>query len=192
MPVTVIPFKMPEPTEIPAHLSDTWSQMAPGDAVARAMDLLLQIDAAQTIVYEVVDGDGNLALGQVVSQGGAGEPLGDLLAKDPQYGQSVTGDAPYLTGRSQRESSPLLVMGQADAGEVLPFSPGLAHHLFDGEATGNAGFIYVLPLTAETGRPLGWLTLLRPASAGPLNHEQPNIAEGLRRLLAGLLTEASA
>jgi len=31
------------------------------------------------------------------------------------------------------------------------------------------------------------LTLLRPAESGPLNPEQPNIAEGMRRELSAIL-----
>ena len=51
MPVTVIPFKMPEPMEIPAHIADSLRQMAPDDAVKKGMELLLQIDAAETVIW---------------------------------------------------------------------------------------------------------------------------------------------
>jgi hypothetical protein len=34
------------------------------------------------------------------------------------------------------------------------------------------------------------LTLLRPFASGPLNHEQPNVTEGLRRLLGEILQGA--
>jgi len=189
MTLTAIPFQMPEPLEIPAHLADSLAQMPAREAVAQAMDLLLQIDAARVVLYEALDGDGSLRLVHVAAPDGETEGLAALLSKDPQYGRPVTEHPASLPGRALSAGAPLLVMGQAGAGDDEPLSPGLATYLAAGDATGNVGFIYVLPLTGE-GACRGFLTLLRPPAAGPLNHEQPNIAEGLRRLLVGLLEEA--
>ena len=46
----------------------------------------------------------------------------------------------------------------------------------------------VLTMASDDGSPLGALTLVRPQASGPLNHEQPNITEGLRRVLCGILS----
>ena len=77
-------------------------------------------------------------------------------------------------------------MGQQAAGEEPGLPPALAAHLLP-EGAGNVGFLYVLTLAAADSRPLGALTLVRPASEGPLNHEQPNITEAMRRLLSEIL-----
>ena len=45
------------------------------------------------------------------------------------------------------------------------------------------------PWPPRDSRPLGALTLVRPASEGPLNHEQPNITEAMRRLLSEILAD---
>ena len=52
MPVSIIPFNMPEPVEIPSHIIDSLTSMPPDEAVAKGMDLLMQIEAADTMVYE--------------------------------------------------------------------------------------------------------------------------------------------
>jgi len=192
MPLNAIPFRMPEPAQIPAHLAQNLRQMAPADAVRQGLDLLLQIDAAQVILYESVGADGNLGLAQVVAQQEQAAALQQRLSTEAFYGRPPSADEKSLAGRALAHGTALLVMGQAQAGEELPLPRALADYLFDGSGAGNAGFIYVLPMRGGGGRPLGALTLLRPAAAGPLNHEQPNIAEAVRRLLAEILAGAPA
>lgn len=185
MPVTVIPFTMPQPMAIPAHLEAQLRRMSAREGARRGMELLMQIEAAETMLLERIDGEGRLQLAEVLGLDGADPDLERALAAQDFYGAPLTGRS-GLAGQAFERQSSLLVMGQAAAGEVTPLPPALARRLV-GEGGGNVGFLYVLPLSDGSGRPLGALTLIRPASTGPLNHEQPNIAEAMRRLLAEML-----
>ena len=74
MPISIIPFNMPEPAEIPPHIVASLEAMSPDEAVAQGMDLLLGIEAADTIVYERI-GQGvvhTAGAGAEVSAAGAG------------------------------------------------------------------------------------------------------------------------
>ena len=62
MPVALIPFNMPEPAEIPSHIIDALEAMSPDEAVKKGMELLMQIEAAETMVYERVDAEGRMQL----------------------------------------------------------------------------------------------------------------------------------
>ena len=181
MSVSIIPFKMPEPMEIPSHIVDRLREMSGDEAVAYGMELLLQIDAAETILYERVGEGETLELGEVV--GPEAEELKRLLAGE--YGRSLD-EMKSLARKAFADGSALLVMGNAEAGEQeLP--AGLLKFLLAGAEEGNVGFLYVLPMNGADGRPLGTLTLVRPAADGPLNHEQPNISEAMRQELSGIL-----
>jgi len=188
MAVSVIPFNMPEPMEIPEHVIQMLREM-PGDAaVGRAMELLMQIDVAETMIYERIDADGNLGLGSVVSvdDDRAGE-LKVLLEKEEFVGQPLSEAGNSLAGKAFVSQSALLVLGQVEADAESPLPTGLKSFLLEGAQSGNIGFIYVLPLTGQDNRPLGFLTLIRPSATGPLNHEQPNITERVRRELSAIL-----
>ncbi len=191
MPVTVIPFKMPEPMEIPAHIADSLRQMAPDDAVKKGMELLLQIDAAETVIYERVNGDGNLELGSVVSSSGEANAVEERLGAEAGYGQPLTGDSQSMAGAAFAEKSPLLIMGQAQEGDEMPLPESLKALVLNGAEVGNVGFIYVLTFVDGEQTPLGALTLIRSPDSGPLNHEQPNITEGLRQVLNEIICEAA-
>jgi len=172
---------MPEPMEIPPHIVDRLREMSGDEAVAYGMELLLQIDAAETILYERVGEGKTLELGEAVGPEAGG--LKELLAEE--YGRSLD-ETKSLAQKAFAGESALLVMGNAEAGErELP--AGLLKFLLAGAEEGNVGFLYVLPMNGADGRPLGTLTLMRPATAGPLNHEQPNISEAMRRELSGIL-----
>ena len=80
--------------------------------------------------------------------------------------------------------SALLLVGQAGADEESPVPTGVVRFLLEGAESGSIGFSYVLPLKASDGQLWGALTLIRRAASGPLNHEQPNLCEGMRRLLS--------
>ena len=189
MAITVIPFSMPDPMEIPEHISTALRAMAPDEAVSRGMELLAQIDAADILVYDkVVDGD-RLELGGVYSKDGDATDVEQKLQGEACYGRPLdAGDS--LAGAAFAQDSALLVMGQAEEGEAPgPFPRALMAVALRGASGGNVGFNYVLTFKGADGQALGTLTLLRPHESGPLNHEQPNITEGLRRLLAAILQE---
>jgi hypothetical protein len=185
MALHVIPFNMPEPMEIPAHIAEQLRQMPAGEAVRKGMGLLMQIEAADIILYEALDGDGALQLEAAMGPDG---PLADLqasLSQESFYGSPPTADA-GLAGQAIDQGRSLLVMGEVDAADSAPMPARLAAHLV-GDGGGNAGFLYVLRLTDDDENSLGVLTLIRGAGEGPLNHEQPNITEGMRRLLSEIV-----
>ena len=78
-------------------------------------------------------------------------------------------------------------MGQVSAEEENPLPAGVIKFLLEGAESGMIGFSYVLPLKGSSGQLLGALTLIRSAASGPLNHEQPNICEAMRRELCQML-----
>ncbi len=185
MALHVIPFNMPEPMEIPAHIAEQLRGMPVGEAIRKGMGLLMQIEAADIILFEQIDASGQLQLESVMGKQG---PLSDLqadLAQEPFYGQAP-GAASGLAGKAIEQGQSLLVMGTLDGGQASALPPRLAQHLV-GEGGGNVGFIYVLRLTDDAGAAQGVMTLVRGAAEGPLNHEQPNITEGMRQLLSALL-----
>ena len=186
MAVSVIPFRMPEPALIPDHIAGQLRQMPALEAVRRGLELLMQIEVAHVMVWERVDEEGRLHLQEVLSRDGSPAELREKLSAEPFYGRPLNGAASGLAGQALESGQSLLVMGQQAAGEDSGLPPALASHLLPAGA-GNVGFLYVLTLAAEDGRPLGALTLVRPASEGPLNHEQPNITEAMRRLLSEIL-----
>tara|TARA_Y100000588_G_scaffold240471_1_gene254232 strand:+ start:288 stop:860 length:573 start_codon:yes stop_codon:yes gene_type:complete len=188
MPVSVIPFNMPEPMEIPAHLVDMLKAL-PSDEVVmdKAMELLAGIEAAEIMIYERVDENGILGLGGVYcSDVGRAAELRERLAAESFYNQPLNSGDEALAAQAFANNSPLLIMGQVEAGETISLPAALTNFLLGGES-GNIGFLYVLTLSGADQRPLGALTLVRPMATGPLNHEQPNIAEGLRRQLNAIL-----
>ncbi|MCY3735747.1 MAG: hypothetical protein OXG13_05060 [Gemmatimonadaceae bacterium] len=186
MAVSVIPFQMPEPAAIPEHITGHLRQMPAEAAMRRGMELLMQIEVAHLMLWERVDGEGRLHLQEVLSKEGSPEQIRERLSAEPFYGQPVIEAASGLAGRAFEAGQPLLIMGQQAAGEEPELPPALAAHLLP-EGAGNVGFLYVLTLADGDGPPLGALTLVRPASEGPLNHEQPNITEAMRRLLSQIL-----
>ena len=185
MPLHVIPFKMPEPMEIPAHIVEQLRQMPAGEAICKGMGLLMQIEAADIILYERIDEGGLLQLESVMGRDRALSEVRADLEGESFYGQAPVGTS-GLAGQALEQGQSLLVMGQLDAGEDSTMPPRLAKQLVGGEG-GNVGFIYVLCLTDEAGASRGVITLIRNASEGPLNHEQPNITEGMRRLMSELV-----
>ena len=190
MAVSVIPFKMPEPMDIPEHIVAALGQLPGDEAVARAMELLMEIDVAETMLYERVEADGKLELGQVVSTNSArAQELKELLEREEFYGKPLSGDGHSLAGKAFADQSSLLVMGQVEANEKSPLPKGISKFLLPRDETGNIGFIYVLTFSSREGKPLGALTLMRPLAAGPLNHEQPNITERVRMELSLILED---
>ncbi len=188
MSVTLIPFSMPEPMEIPEHIIASLRAMAPDEAVLKGMELLAQIDAAELLVYDKVV-DERLMLGSVYSKNGDGSELEQKLKNEACYGQALDADS-SLAGSAFAQGSALLVMGQAEEGEEAgPFPQALKEAVLNGASSGDVGFNYVLTFKDKDGRALGALTLMRPHGGGPLNHEQPNVTEGLRRLLGDILQD---
>lgn len=76
------------------------------------------------------------------------------------------------------------MMGELEAAEPGPFPPAFAGYLLDGAPRANVGFLYVFPLVDATGKAHGALALHRRLAAGPLNHDQPAIAQALVTELA--------
>ena len=188
MPVSVIPFNMPEPMAIPEHIADMLRELSKDEAVARAMELLMDIDVAEAMIYERLDQGGHLELGQVLARPDhKARELRSLLEEEEFFGKKLSEAGHSLAGQAFASHSALLLMGQVGAGEEVPLPAGLRNYLLAGAESGSIGFIYVLTFTGQDQRPLGALTLIRSAAAGPLNHEQPNIAEGVRRELSAIL-----
>ncbi len=187
MAINVIPFNMPEPMDIPAHLVEELKSMPADAAISRGMELLLQIEAADIMIYERVDAQGQLQLVEAFSKNGTDAALFESLRADGLHNVPLAEATGTLGGQAFGQGSSLLIMGQHDDdGKTSPLPPTLHSHLLEGNQTGNVGFLYVL--TFEDGtRPLGALTLIRKASEGPLNHEQPNLTQGLRLVLADIL-----
>ena len=177
MPIALIPFSMPAPAEIPSHIIDALRAMDPDEAVKKGMELLMQIEAAETMVYERVDAEGQLQLQCVL-----GRRASDL--------ESVLNESNGLFAEAIiAQKSALLVMGQASADEESDLPRGVVDFLLDGASEGSTGFNYILPLSSQRdGCVLGALTLLRSAADGPLNHEQPNICEAMRLELSDILS----
>ncbi len=175
MPVSIIPFAMPEPAEIPAHIVDGLKEMPPDEAARKTIELLMQIEVADTIAYERID-----EIGAVVVRHVAGHRAADLEAILVKANGS-------LTSTAAAHRSALLVMGQVSAGEESDLPTGVVDFLLNGASNGSIGFNYVLPLSAADGQGIGSLTLMRSAGEGPLNHEQPNICEAMRRELSTML-----
>ena len=91
MAVSIIPFKMPEPMEIPEHIVSMLRELPKHDAVAKAMELLIEIDAAHTTIYEAVDDDGNLHLKEVLStESATAGTLKQQLDSGEIYGKRLT------------------------------------------------------------------------------------------------------
>mgnify|MGYP001193988779 FL=1 len=175
MPVSIIPFNMPKPAEIPPHIIDSLKSMQPDEAIAKGMELLLQIEAADTVVYELIAA-GQAEMNHVA--GARADILSGVLEQDRECSfVDQVGDA----------TSALLIMGQASADEESALPNGVLRFMLEGAESGMLGFTYVLPLKNDTGPLLGGLTLIRRAASGPLNHEQPNICEALRRELSQIL-----
>ena len=187
MAVSVIPFTMPAPMEIPSHIVELLSGMGPDEAVCKGMELLLGIDAADAILYERIAADGTLHLHAVQSGDGRSEELERALGQESFYGGPLGADARSMAAAAFEKKSPLLIMGESSGDEEEPLPPGLRKAILDGNDSGNVGFVYVLPLAGASNRPLGVLTLIRSQKNGPLNHEQPNITEAMRQLLGRLL-----
>ena len=169
MPISIIPFNMPEPAEIPPHIVASLEAMSPDEAVAQGMDLLLGIEAADTIVYE------RIGQGVIHTAGAGAEVLQRVLEQD---------GALSFADQDGVGNAALLLVGQASADEESPLPAGVMRFLLEGAEHGTIGFSYVLPLKASDGPLWGALTLIRRAASGPLNHEQPNLCEGMRRILS--------
>jgi hypothetical protein len=186
MALHVIPFQMPEPMEIPDHIAEQLRQMPAGEAVCWGMGLLMQIEAADIILYERIDESGMLQLESVMGREGALSDVQADLEAEGFYGQVPT-VASGLAGQALEQNQSLLVMGQLETGEESAMPPRLAQRLVGADG-GNVGFLYVLRLTDGEDNSRGVLTLIRSAGEGPLNHEQPNITEGMRRLLSEMVS----
>ena len=105
MPIALIPFSMPAPAEIPSHIIDALRAMDPDEAVKKGMELLMQIEAAETMVYERVDAEGQLQL-QCVLGRRASDLESVLNEPNGSFAEAIIA-----------QKSALLVMGQASADE---------------------------------------------------------------------------
>ena len=135
MALHVIPFNMPEPMEIPAHIVEQLRQLPAGEAIDKGMGLLMQIEAADIILFERIDAEGFLQLESVMGKDGS---LPDVLADLQQesfYGQAPAAES-GLAGQAIEQGKSLLVMGQLEAGEDSPMPQRLATRLVgEGGAT---------------------------------------------------------
>jgi hypothetical protein len=176
MSVSIIPFKVFEAAEIPGAVTARMAELGPEQGVEYVLELMLQIDAASTIAFQRVDAAGTMEVSVVAGE--RRQELGDALAA---AGKISPGQ------RAVERRSALLIMGTAEESDSeLP--EDLVRFVCGGQDTGNVGYIYALPLESPGELPLGAMTLLRPAAAGPLNHDQPGIVEAVRQELGALLS----
>ena len=126
MPVSIIPFNMPEPAEIPSHIIDSLKSMPPDEAVAKGMELLMQIEAADTMVYERVSEGGAPELGHVAGAGGIGDNAAArrVHARQPAVGRAKSAAQRIVTAGIEDDEV------HAVAGELhLPENEAGAHRL---------------------------------------------------------------
>lgn len=174
MPLAAIPFKSPAPFELHPMMADPIRQGAWEDAARRALELLTQIDAGEVMAIARTDVAGRLVLTATQGADAAAEAALSAWAAAPA--PEAASDA--FLGRALRDGQPLLYMGAAGADDGDPLPPPLRAHLL---ADGQLGFLYLYPV-GESGA----LMIHRPLAAGPLNHDQPAIAQAV----AGLLGDA--
>ena len=113
--------------------------MDPDEAVKKSMELLMQIEAAETMVYERVDAEGQLQL-QCVLGRRASDLRSVLNEPNGSFAESIIA-----------QKSALLVMGQASADEESDLPRGVVGFLLDGASEGSTGFNYILPLSQRDG-----------------------------------------
>jgi hypothetical protein len=142
-------------------------------AAADVLELLRQLDAAEAQL--VAFGKDELTPGPVLG----GQGLDQALEQVRQ-----PGGTPDFLRQAIERGTPLLLMGELRQDEPGPFPPAFAGYLLGGAASANVGFLYVFPLVDEHGAAHGALALHRPLQAGPLNHDQPAIAQALVTELA--------
>jgi hypothetical protein len=173
MPVTAIPFRSPPAFDLPPHVIDGLRRLPAPAAASEALELLGQLDAADGQL--VAFGTGQLAPGPVA----AGNPAEHGLLT--QTLEQAAGGS-FLHQAIER-GAPLLFMGEVEPGDAN-FPPAFTSYLLAGAPKANIGFLYVFPLLDEQGGAHGVLALHRKLGAGPLNHDQPAIAQALASELA--------
>lgn len=178
MPVTAIPFRSPPPFELPPHVLEEMRRLPLEAAAEQALDLLGQLDAADAQATVFARGAG-LVAGPV--WGGDAEAA---AAFAEGMREIAAGGAADFMRQALEKRSALLLMGELEAGKQELVPAAIATHLLAGQPRAQLGFLYVLPLVDATGQAHGALALHRPLAAGPLNHDQPAIANALAAELA--------
>lgn len=176
MPLAAIPFKSPPPFELHPMMAEPIRQPPWATAARHALDLLVQIDAGEALAVAATDPSGRLIL--TATHGAVPEAEAALEAWTAAPAPEAAEDG--FLGRVLRDSQPLLFMGAATPEEGEPLPAPMRSHLLAG---GQLGFLYVYPAGSDAA-----LMIHRPLAAGPLNHDQPAIAQAV----AGLLGDARA
>ncbi len=184
MPVTAIPFKAPAAFDIPPHMADAIRHAPRQAAAMEAIALLEQIDAGEALAIGFTDADGRLGKGPHAATDPAA--FAALQALGEARDAAPAGPDDFM-GRAVADAKPLLYMGEVGPDEA-GFPAAFRDWLLGGQAAAPVGFLYVYPLLAPDGKAHGALMIRRSLAAGPLNHDQPAIANAL----AGLLGEAAA
>ncbi|MEB3329738.1 MAG: hypothetical protein VKQ33_10945 [Candidatus Sericytochromatia bacterium] len=180
MPLAAIPFKSPPAFELHPMMADPIRQGPWPEAVGRALELLVGLDAGEAMAVVRRDAAGRLAVSATHgTTAGAQAALAAWAASPPP--EAAT-DA--FVGRVLREGQPLLMMGAATPSDAAPLPEVLRGSLL---AEGQLGFVYLYPIAGEAA-----LMIHRPLPAGPLNHDQPAIAQAVADLLAGALASTPA
>lgn len=182
MPLTAIPFRLPEALALPEALVAPIAAAPDWRAAANlALELLQQVDAFAWAFSVGQEADGRLLAGPWRARGPRAEAIEALsfaLAARPAPLEEAG-----VVGQALAEGQPRLVMGEALPGQD-PVAPGAFRRALAGEG-GALGFVYVLPFGAGPRR--GALVLGRALADGPLNHDQPALASALGPLLGGRL-----
>ncbi|MEB3223074.1 MAG: hypothetical protein VKS61_13440 [Candidatus Sericytochromatia bacterium] len=180
MPLAAIPFKSPPAFELHPMMADPIRQGPWAEAVGRALDLLAGLDAGEAMAVARRDAGGLLAVTAVQGAAAAAQAALEGWAAAP----ALEAEADGFLGRVLREGQPLLMMGAATPAEGEPLPEALRAHMLAG---GQLGFLYLYPIASEAV-----LLIHRPLATGPLNHDQPAIAQAVAGLLADALVAPAA
>lgn len=179
MPLASIPFKSPPAFDLPPMMAEPLRTAPRSEAAQAAIDLLTQVDAGEALAVVFVDSQGTLTPGAA-----HGSTPQCQQALEAWHRESPAAITPHdLFGKVILEGQPLLWMGDLRAEDDTPLSPSFKEHLLGGAPQAPLGFLYAYPLPGRFEKPVGALIIHRPLAAGPLNHDQPAIAQAVAQLL---------
>jgi len=179
VPLASIPFKSPPPFELPPMMAQPLRTSPRQAAAEAALELLGQLDAGEAMAVAFVSDEGHPVLSAVRGSTTAAEKALDAWRAEASGPPSAND----LVGKTLLEGQPLLFMGEAQADDASPLPASLKAHLLAGATQAPIGFLYTYPLPGPDHKPLGALIIHRPLAAGPLNHDQPAIAQAVAILL---------
>lgn len=179
MPLASIPFKSPPAFELPPVMAEPIRTGPKHQAAKAAIDLLTQLDAGDAVAVVFVNREGEVTLGAAYGETPEGQRALEAWSQEaepPFTSQDVF-------GRVILEGHPLLFMGDLRAEDETPLAPSFKTYLLGGATQAPLGFLYAYPLPGRSEKTVGALLIHRHLAAGPLNHDQPAIAQAVASLL---------